>query len=161
MGLRLAGDDLRRVDALDPELRAGAEAIGIALSGRLTGLRPGLVRPAAGETPEATLAALELDHEGAPDALSLVACLAAHRSYVGARGQPEGVSLGALALGRLLVWAQRAALLGVAPRVDWLGPAARAPETDSGQFALGARAALTIGDRTREARAVALVSRPP
>ena len=90
------------------------------------GLRDQLARLAPGADPrrggrrgepDALLVELDLDHEGAPDALCLAACLAAHRAYVAARGRPEGVSAGALALARLLVWAQRAAMLGPAPRI--------------------------------------------
>jgi hypothetical protein len=168
VGLRLPEAERAAVDALEPDLRAAAEAIGGSLRGRLTTLRPGLLRPPAGGAgpgeagagpPDALLDALELDREGLPDALSLAACLAAHRAYVAARGEAEGVSIGALALARLLVWASRAALLGPAPRVAWIGPAPRQPEAQPGQFALGARCAVTVEGRVREARAVALVAR--
>jgi hypothetical protein len=139
-----------------------AEAIGVALRDQLTRLAPGLTRPpegAAGEA-QATLLDLDLDHEGAPDGVSLVACLAAHRAYVAARKRPEGVSAGALALARLLVWGQRAAMLGPAPRIAWLGPAPRAPEPTAGQVRLAARCALSVGNATRRAEAVALIARP-
>lgn len=161
MGLRLPDAERAALDALEPDLRAAADAIGLGLRTRLTELRPGLLRPAAGAAgpAEAVLDALELDREGPPDALSLVACLAAHRAYVAARGDADGVSIGALALARLLVWAGRAALLGPAPRVAWIGPAPRRPEPEAGQFALGARCAVTIDGRSREARAIALVTR--
>ena len=79
--------------------------------------------------------------------------MAAHRSYVAARGQPEGVSAGALALGRLLVWAQRAAIV-------WVGPATRRPEDAEGRLALSARSAVTMAGTTRRAEAVALIEAP-
>jgi len=57
------------------------------------------------------------------------------------------------------VWAQRAALLGPPPRIAWLGPAPRKPETE-GKVELAARAAVRIGDATRRAEAVALIEPP-
>jgi hypothetical protein len=159
VGLHLPEEQRAAVDALDAELRVAAEALGAGLRAQLMELRPGLM---AGEgdaaPPEAALVTLDLEREGAPDPLSLAACLAAHRAYVAARDRPDGVSLGALALVRLLVWAQRAALLGPAPKIGWLGPPARRPEVEPGQFALEARCVAQVGDRTREARAVALIS---
>ncbi len=89
-----------------------------------------------------------------------MACIAAHRAYVTARGRSGGVSAGALALARLLVWAQRAALLGRPPRIGWIGPAPRTPEAE-GRVALAARAAVKIGDATRRAEAVVLLEPPP
>jgi hypothetical protein len=163
MGLRLADAQAEMLRGLEPELRMAAEAIGAGLRDQLTRLAPGLTRPAqGGDDPEvdAVLVELDLDHEGAPDALSLAACVAAHRTYVTARGRPEAVSAGALALGRLLVWAQRAALLGPAPRLVWVGPAARRPEGHDERVALSARCALEVGGRTRRAEALALVERP-
>lgn len=128
---------------------------------QLVRLAPGLTRAGDdGADPSALLVSLDLDHEGAPDALSLAACVAAHRAYVTARGRPEGVSAGALAIARLLVWAQRAALLGPAPRIGWIGPAARRPEGDTESLALGARCALEVDGATRRAEALALVARP-
>lgn len=143
---------------MEPELRMAAEAIGVGLREHLVRLAPGLTRAAepGDDDPVATLVELDLDREGPPDGLSLVACVAAHRSYVAARGRPEGVSAGALALCRLLVWAQRAALLGKPPRVEWMGPPARRPEGADG-YALGARCALEIDGRTRRAEALAVV----
>jgi hypothetical protein len=138
-----------------------AEAIGFGLRDQLTRLAPGLTRPPEGAQADAVLVDLDLDHDGAPDALSLAAVMAAHRSYVAARGQPEGVSAGALALGRLLVWAQRAALLGPAPKVVWVGPATRRPEDEEGRLALSARSAVTMAGTTRRAEAVALIEAPP
>jgi hypothetical protein len=159
VGLHLPEDQRAAIDGLEAELRVAAEALGTGLRGQLVTLRPGLVAPEGDGPVEGTLVALDLDHEGAPDPLSLAACLAAHRAYVTARGRADGLSLGALALGRLLVWAQRAALLGPAPKVAWLGPPSRRPEQRPGQFALEARCVARVGDRDREARAVALVSR--
>jgi hypothetical protein len=158
--LRLPEAQAQLVDALDPDLRVAAEAIGVALRDQLTRLAPGLTRPPEGAEPDAVLVDLDLDHDGAPDALSLAAVLAAHRSYVAARGQPEGVSAGALALGRLLVWAQRAAMLGPAPRVVWVGPATRRPEDVEGRLTLSARSAVTMAGTTRRAEAVALIEAP-
>lgn len=129
------------------------------LRGELTKLAPALTRAAEGDEPHATLDALDLDHEGAPDALSLIACMAAHRAYVIARGDPDGVSVGALALARLLVWAQRAALLGPAPRIEWIGPAPRRPEPGD-RLSLSARGAVRLGGSLRRAEAVALITPP-
>ena len=58
-----------------------AEALGSSLREQLSRLAPGLTRPAEGDAdPDALLVSLDLDHEGGPDALSLVACVAAHRA---------------------------------------------------------------------------------
>jgi hypothetical protein len=161
VGVRLPDPERAAVDALEPELRAAAEAIGQGLRGRLRELRPGLLRPAeeGAPPPEARLDALELEREGPPDPLSLAACLAAHRAYVVARGQADGVSIGALALARLLVWASRAAMLGPPPKLAWIGPAPRRPEPGPGQFPLASSCAVTVEGRLREARAAALVAR--
>jgi hypothetical protein len=159
--LRLSEAQAEQVGALEPDLRMAAEAIGFGLRDQLTRLAPGLTRPPEGAQADAVLVDLDLDHDGAPDALSLAAVMAAHRSYVAARGQPEGVSAGALALGRLLVWAQRAALLGPAPKVVWVGPATRRPEDEEGRLALSARSAVTMAGTTRRAEAVALIEAPP
>lgn len=162
MALRLPEDQAELVRGLEPELRLAAEALGAGLREQLTRLAPGLTRPPGdGEgDADAVLVDLDLDHDGAPDALSLAAVMAAHRSYVAARGRPEGVSAGALALARLLVWAQRAALLGPPPKIVWVGPAARRPEGDEGRLALSARSAVEIGGATRRAEAVALIEPP-
>lgn len=162
MGLRLTDAHSELIGSLEPGLRAAAEALGAALRPQLATLAPGLTRPREGESAEAdaVLAALDLDHEGDPDALSLAACLAAHRAYVAGRGRAEGVSAGALALARLLVWAQRAAMLGPAPRIEWIGPAPRRPEGSEDRLALSARCALEMGGATRRAEAVALIARP-
>lgn len=161
MGLRLSDAHSGSVGALDPALRSAAEALGVALRPRLTELAPGLTRPRPDDPPgeDALLVELDLDHEGAPDPLTLAACVAAHRAYVTSRGEPDGVSAGALALARLLVWAQRAAMLGPAPRIEWIGPAPRRP-ADDGRIALSARCALEMGGATRRAEAAALIARP-
>jgi hypothetical protein len=159
--LRLSEAQAEQVGALEPDLRIAAEAIGVALRDQLTKLAPGLTRPPEGAEADAVLVDLHLDHDGAPDPLSLAAVMAAHRSYVAARGQPDGVSAGALALGRLLVWAQRAAMIGPAPKVVWVGPAARRPDDQEGRLALSARSAVTMAGATRRAEAVALIETPP
>ena len=160
MALRLSEAQAELVGALEPDLRIAAEAIGFGLRDQLTRLAPGLTRPPEGADADAVLVDLDLDHDGAPDALSLAAVMAAHRSYVAARGQPEGVSAGALALGRLLVWAQRAAMLGPPPKVVWVGPATRRPDDEEGRLALSARSAVTMAGATRRAEAVALIEPP-
>lgn len=161
MPLRLSDALTARLEGVEPELRVAAEALGAALAGELRRLAPGLTRAGADDAePEATLAALRLDREEDPDGLTLAACLAAHRAYVAARGRPEAVSAGALALGRLLVWAQRAAMLGPAPRIAWLGPAARRPEPGPGRFPLAAACELEVAGARRRAEAVALVAAP-
>jgi hypothetical protein len=162
MGLRLSDAHAERTAGIEPELRVAAEAIGLGLREQLLRLAPALTRPAqgvAGEV-EATLVDLDLDHEGAPDGLTLVACIAAHRTYVAARGRPEAVSAGALALARLLVWGQRAAMLGPPPRIEWLGPAPRRPEPEGGQLTLSARCSLEVAGATRRAEASALIAAP-
>jgi hypothetical protein len=162
VGLRLSDAHAERTAGIEPELRVAAEAIGMGLRDQLVRLAPALTRPGEGGEgePDATLVELDLDHEGAPDGLSLAACLAAHRSYVAARGRPEAVSAGALALARLLTWAQRAAMLGPAPRIMWLGPAPRRPEPEGGQLTLSARCALDVAGATRRAAASALIAPP-
>lgn len=132
------------------------------LRGELVRLAPALTRPPEGGAgdAEATLGTLDLDHEGPPDGLSLLACIAAHRSYVIARGDAGGVSVGALALARLLVWAQRAAMLGPAPHIEWIGPASRCPAV-SGRLVLRARSSVVMNDAARRAEAVALITPPP
>lgn len=162
MALRLAAGLERRLDGLDPEVQAGARALGLAVAAELGRLRPGLMKAddPDGPAPEAVLVALELDREPEPDAASLTACVAAHSAYVASRGHADGVSLGALALARILVWASRAAMLGPAPKVVWVGPSARRPDPAAGQHELGARCAVEVGERTREARALALVAAP-
>lgn len=158
MALRLTDRSAQGLDALDPELRAAAEALGMALLPRLRDLKPGMTRLDAG-SPEATLTSLDVPPEGEPDPLSLAAVLSAHRAYVRSRGEPEGVSTGALAIARLLVWAQRAAMLGPAPRVAWIGPEARRPDGVEG-VPLTATCTVSAGESRRTARAVAVLRSP-
>ncbi len=160
MPLGLTDEHQSGIDELSAELRAAAEAIGLGLAGQLTKLHPALARTPDGESVDdgaAILGELDLDHEGAPDALTLAACLAAHRAYVRSRGSPDGVSAGALALSRLLVWLQRAAMLGPAPTLVWIGPAPRCPEPGAGQHRLSARCALRLGDAERRAEAASVI----
>jgi hypothetical protein len=159
VGLRLTPERQAQVDGLDPDLRLAAESIGVALRPELVRRAPTLVpQTDLGDPPgESVLVALELDREPEPDPLTLAACVAGHRAYVAARGRPDGLSLGALALARILAWASRAALLGAAPRIAWLGPPSRRPEPEAGQVALEARCVCEVGGRRREARASALV----
>lgn len=161
MPLSLAPAHAAAVDGVELELRLGAEAIGTGLLPELARLSPALA-PAGddGAEPEAVLERLDLDHEGAPDGLSLAACVAAHRAYVSRRGRPGALSTGALALARLLVWAHRAALLGSPPSMAWIGPAPRLPEAAAGQVVLRARAAVAAGGATRRAEAAALIAAP-
>ena len=84
MPLRLSEAQAELVGALEPDLRIAAEAIGFGLRDQLTRLAPGLTRPPEGAQADAVLVDLDLDHDGAPDALSLAAVMAAHRSYVAA-----------------------------------------------------------------------------
>ncbi len=162
MGLRLTDAHSELLDALEPELRPAAEALGVALGPQLTRLAPAMTRPRAdgGDDAGALLVSLELDREGEPDGLSLTACLAAHRAYVSGRGQPEGASAGALALARLLIWAQRAAMLGPAPRIEWIGPAPRRPEGSDDRLSLAARCRIEVAGEVRRAEALALIARP-
>jgi hypothetical protein len=161
VGLRLAPERQAAVDGLEPELRAAAAALGSGLGPELARRAPGLARAAeGGGEPDALLVELALDREPEPDALTLAACAAAHRAYVTARERPDGVSLGALALARLLVWASRAAILGAVPKVVWLGPPSRRPEPGDDRIALEARCVCEIAGARREARAAALIARP-
>jgi hypothetical protein len=157
MGLRLDPRRQEALEALEPELRAAAGAIGAAVREELVRRAPGLVR-AEGGPADGLLLELGLDREPEPDDVSLAACVAAHRAYVTSRGEPDGLSLGALALARLLVWASRASILGPAPRLAWLGPPSRRPEPGPDQVTLEAHAACEVDGRRREARAVALLS---
>ena len=159
MTLRLSDTQSALLGGLDAELKVAAEAIGAGLQQQLTQLAPALSKAPEGE-PEATLQSLELDHEGDADALCLAACVAAHRSYVTARGRPGGTSTGALAIARILVWAHRAAMLGAPPTIAWIGPAPRLPEAGADQAVLRARCAVTIAGTTRRAEAAAIISAP-
>jgi len=157
MSLGVTEGDARSIDALDAEVRVTAEALGASLAGRLVELAPGLTRDGDDMSPSAELVALSLDRENAPDPVSLAACLSAHRAYVARRGNADGVSLGALALARLLVWATRAAMIGPAPEVVWLGPGARRPAAEPDQYIIVARARAAVPGGRREAVAEALV----
>lgn len=161
MALRLGDDHSELTRAVEPELRVAAEALGMGLRAELTRLHPALTRPPEGADADATatVVMLDLDHEGGPDPLSLIACMAAHRAYVIARGEPDGASVGALALARLLVWAQRAAMLGPAPRIAWIGPAPRRPEPE-GRLTLAARCGVEMAGVVRRAEAAALIEPP-
>ncbi|MFN8109924.1 MAG: hypothetical protein U0Y82_08765 [Thermoleophilia bacterium] len=152
MALRASQDVATAIAGLDPELRAGAEAIGQAVAAQLSRLRPAVTADAG----EATVVSLAMDRDGEADAVTTAACLAAHGSYVRSRGMPAGVSTGALALARLLVWAQRAAMLGPAPRLAWVGPEARRPPELTGPV-LSAECAVQAGDQRRRARAAAVL----
>ena len=158
MGLGVPDGDKRAIAALDAEVRAMAEALGTGLAPRLAELAPSLTRDGENQAPAAELLRLALDREPEPDPATLAACIAAHRAYVTRRGRPDGLSLGGLALARLLVWAARAALLGPAPRMIWLGPAARRPTPSPGQHVIAATARARVGRGTREAVAEALVA---
>lgn len=161
MSLRLADDLKDQLDALDPDLRAAASAIGSAIGAELTRIRPALVRGSVDEgyEPEAVVLGMHLEREGVADAIALAACLTAHRVYVEARGHPEGISLGALPLAHLLFWASRASVLGPTPRIDWIGPLARKPDAATHQFDLEAGCTAEVDGERREARAAALVRR--
>lgn len=162
MPLGLAADTARRAAALDAALRAAAEAIGGGLRPAIADLAPALVAPAesGGPEPAGELRDLDLDHEGAPDELSLVACLAAHAAYVRGRGRPDALSVGALPIARLMVWAHRATLLGASPRLLWVGPVVRAPEPGPDQLLLRARCAVAVDGAVRRAEAAAIVGGP-
>lgn len=153
MTLRLPEDLRRQIEALEPELLAGAQAIGMGALPKLSELTPGLTADAD----HAELVALALDAEDGVDPLTAAAVLAAHQTYVRHRGSPDAVSLGALSLARLIVWVQRAAMLaGAPPQVVWIGPEARVPDGLVGTR-ITATATITTAERRRSARAVAIV----
>lgn len=157
MALELAPELEAGLASLEPDLRSGAAAIGLAVQMELARRKPALTRREEGATAHvAVLTALDLDREGAPDAISLAACLAAHSGYVASRGDAQGVSLGGLALARLLVWSARAAMLGPPPKLVWIGPPSRQPELQAGQVALGATAVATLDGSERRAGALAI-----
>lgn len=155
MGLRLSAAASERVADADPVLRAAAQTLGSGLAGRLVALAPPV------SSGEATLLELTLDREPEPDPLSLAACVAAHHGYVTRRGQPDAISPGALALARLLVWAARAAMIGPAPQIAWLGPPARCPDPGAADHRLLAECRVEIDAGVRRAQAVALVRPAP
>jgi hypothetical protein len=145
------------LDGLDGDLRAPAHAVGISLAAQLGTLRPAITHaPDQGNDPDIEVLALDLDGEGGPDPVSLAACRIAHDSYVTARGAPSGASLGALALARVLVWLQRAAVLGTPAEVVWIGPPQRRPDHALGIQITASCTALVDGTR-RTARALAVV----
>ena len=152
MPLELTPETRSAIDELDGDLRRAAEQFGLAVLPGLSRLTPAV----SGEDSRLTLTSLALDGEGEPDPLSLAACLSAHAAYVRSRKKPDGVSVGGLALARLLVWSQRAALLGPPPRVTWMGPATRTPEEYEGTL-LHAECAVSVDDVTKRARAAAVV----
>jgi len=157
MGLGVSDSDARAISELEPEMRVTAEALGAGMADRLVELAPSLTKDGDNSRPKAEMITLALDREETPDPLSLLACLGAHRAYVSRRGDPEAVSLGALALARLLVWAARATLIGKGPDLIWLGPSARRPEPGIGQHVIAARARARFSSGMREAKAEALV----
>lgn len=160
MSLRLAPALQETLEAIDPELRGPAHAIGMGLGKQVGPLRPALtlgIDPTV--PPEVEVISLELAPEGEPDAISLAACQAAHQTYVTSRGAPASASLGALAIARLLVWAQRAALLGATPQITWIGPPQRRPPDAAGIEIRASCVALVDGTR-RTATAIALVRAP-
>jgi hypothetical protein len=158
VGVILAPERQGEIDALDAELRFTAEAFAVVIADRLATLGPRLRRDGGDAPPEAVLEELTLDGEGEADPLTLVMCLAAHRMYVARRGAPAGVSLGALALARILAWAARAAVLGPPPQVHWIGPPSRCPEPGENQHRLAALSRARFGEESRAAQAVALVT---
>jgi hypothetical protein len=160
MGMRLAPALQETLETLDPDLRGPAHAIGMSLGTQLGRLRPALSHGAdPAVPPEVEVLSLALAPEGEPDAISLAACQAAHQSYVASRGAASATSLGALAIARLLVWAQRAALLGAPPEITWIGPVQRRPADASGIEIHASCVALVDGAR-HTAKAVALVQPP-
>ncbi len=161
MSLRFAPALQETLEELDPDLRGAALAIGTALGGQLGRLRPALSQGADPATaPDVEVISLALDADGEPDGVSLAAIRAAHQAYVSARGAPDATSLGALAIARLLVWAQRAALLGATPAISWIGPEQRRPADATGIEIHAACVGLVDGTR-RTAKALALVRATP
>lgn len=155
MGLRLSDAQSATLAGLSPELRVAAEALGSGLSAQLIELGPSLTRTLGDDAMLDRLAIV--DREPEPDGLSLAACVSAHRAYLARRGETEGLSAGALAIARLLIWAARAAMIGPAPQVAWIGPAPRCPDPTGGQHRIDSECRLTGGDRSAQARAAALV----
>lgn len=147
-----------RLRLVDDELRPAAEAVGLAALPHLERLRPRLLDLAPGV--EAVLEELDLEREGGPDPLSLAGCVAAHGAYARRRGRPDAISPGALALARILVWGERAAMLGRAPRIRWIGPPGRAPEAAPEDVRVSATCRIAIGEGSRRAAALAF-ARPP
>ena len=142
----------------DPDLGAGAQAIGFAVAQRLRDLAPAL-RPAdeQGREPQFTIEEIVLDPADPADPLTVAACVTAHDAYAAGRGRPGAVSPGALALARVLVWASRAEMLGARPEVRWIGPPARMPADVSGQV-VTASVVLACGDQRARAAAALVVA---
>ncbi len=156
MGIRLTeGPD--PTGALDPDLAHAARGIGLAVAVRLRDLAPA-IRPAAAEgEPELVVDEITLDPPDPLDPLTLIVCLAAHDAYVAGRGRAAAASPGALALARILAWASRAEMLGRAPRIVWIGPAARRPDDVSGHL-VSVTVRLTGPEGPVKATAVAVVT---
>jgi len=157
VGIRLP-DGPDPAAGLDPELVNAARGIGFAVGARLRELAPSL-RPVgeSGAEPDLVMDEIALDPDDPLDALTLIACMQAHDSYVVARGRPGAASPGALALARVLAWAARAEMLGRAPGIAWIGPPARRPDGLAGH-AVTATVTLLEGDRRIRAAAVAIVA---
>ena len=142
----------------DPDVQSGAQAIGFAVAARLRELAPAL-RPAdGGAEPHFEITEIELVPDDPADDVTLVACLSAHDTYAAARGRPGGVSPGALALARVLVWATRAEMLGARHEVRWIGPPARMPDDMTGHV-ITAHVVLTSGATRARASAAMVVAR--
>ncbi len=158
MSVRLCPALREVLDSLDPDLRLFAATMGSGLAPQLSRLQPALT-PSAASSDGYELASITLSGDDAPDGLSLSACLGAHDAYLATRGDPGGISLGALAIARILVWAQRAAILGSAPRIQWIGPPARRPEGLEGLI-LTATCRASDGTSSRSAQAIAILDTP-
>jgi hypothetical protein len=159
MSVRLCPALREVLDSLDPDLRLFAATMGSGLAPQLSRLQPALTPPATSPNGY-ELASLTLSGEEAFDGLALSACLGAHDAYLAQRGASGSVSLGALAIARILVWAQRAAILGTAPRIQWIGPPARRPEGREG-LTLTATCRAVDGASSRSAKAIAILDPPP
>jgi hypothetical protein len=157
MSLHFAPALQEALDDLDGELRAPAQAVGIALAAQLARLRPAVTHARdAGDHPDIEVVSLDLEHDGAPDGLSLAACEVAHHSYMTSRGAPEDTSLGALAIARVLIWVQRAAVLGTPAEILWIGPPQRRPADVEG-IEITAACVASVGGVRRTAKALAVV----
>lgn len=143
---------------LDPDLRAGAQAIAFAVATRLRDLAPA-IRPAdaSGAEPTFVIDTITLVPDDPADAVTLMACLGAHDAYATGRGRAGAVSPGALALARVLVWATRAEMLGAQPDVRWIGPPTRLPAGLEGQL-ITASVELNSGETRARASAAMVVA---
>ena len=162
MTLRLDDALRRQIEALEPELLAAAQAMGLGALAKLAELRPGLTTTDGSGPPSLEGLSLSAGDAVDPgDAVQAAAVLAAHQAYVRRRGTPDGLSLGALSLARIIVWMQRASMLaGAAPQVVWMGPEARIPDGLNGTRVV-ATARVVHDGRRRTARAVAVIQPPP